>query len=193
MKFGDLLDQAHAGWKVRKLGVRGVADVTRLFSMSVTDLLSDWFESEEVKGLLAANGVIGTWRGPDSPGTAYVLLHHSIGDVGDGHMGSWGYQQGGMGAVADALRQSAEHFGCEIRTKVPVAKILTRDGCVEGVALKNGDELRAPLVVTTLHPRIAFLELSSSFTCGPRPAMRISERRFAASIMARARLTAAAA
>ena len=82
------------------LGQRGVADVTRLFTMSVTDLLDDWFESDAIKAMLTVNGVIGTWAGPDEPGTAYVMLHHSIGDVGDGHLGSWGFQQGGMGAVS---------------------------------------------------------------------------------------------
>ncbi|MEK7282781.1 MAG: NAD(P)-binding protein, partial [Acidobacteriota bacterium] len=100
---GDLLAQAQTGWKVRKLGVRGVADVTRLFTMSITDLVNDWFESDAVKGMLTVNGIIGTWAGPDEPGTAYVMLHHSIGDVGDGHLGSWGFQEGGMGAVSDSI------------------------------------------------------------------------------------------
>ena len=72
---------------MRGLDVRGVGDVTRLFTMSVTDLLDDWFESMQVKACLTINGVIGTWAGPDEPGTAYVMLHHSIGDVGDGHLG----------------------------------------------------------------------------------------------------------
>jgi len=135
ISLSDLLMQAQTAWKVRKLGVRGVADVTRLFSMSVTDLVSDWFESDAIKGMLAINGVIGTWAGPDEPGTAYVMLHHSIGDVGDGHLGSWGFQEGGMGGVSDSIRRSAESLGCEVRTKAPVAKILTRDGRVTGVAL----------------------------------------------------------
>ena len=158
MAPGDLLAQARTGWKVRGLGVRGVADVTRLFSMSVTDLLDDWFESDAIKGMLAINGVIGTWAGPDEPGTAYVMLHHSIGDVGDGHLGSWGFQEGGMGGVSDSIRRSAESFGCEVRTKAPVGKILARDGRVTGVALKSGEEILAPVVVTTIHPKIAFLQ-----------------------------------
>jgi phytoene dehydrogenase-like protein len=156
---GDLIDQAQTLWKVRSLGARGVADVTRLFTMSATDLLDDWFESEELKGMLAANGVIGTWAGPDSPGTAYVLLHHSIGDIGDGKLGSWGYPQGGMGAVADAIRSSAEHSGCEVRTDARVARILTRNGRAEGVVLESGEELRAPVIVSAVHPQIAFLRL----------------------------------
>jgi phytoene dehydrogenase-like protein len=159
MAFGDLIASAQTAWKMRRLGVRGVGDVTRLFTMSVSDLLNDWFESDEIKGMLAVNGVIGTWAGPDEPGTAYVMLHHSIGDVGDGHLGSWGFQQGGMGAVSDSIRRAAESFGCEIRTDARVAKILTRGGRTVGVALESGEELRAPVVVSCVHPKIAFLEL----------------------------------
>ena len=159
MAVGDLVASAQTAWKMRKLGVRGVADVTRLFTMSVTDLLNDWFESDAIKGMLAVNGVIGTWAGPDEPGTAYVMLHHSIGDVGDGHLGSWGFQQGGMGAVSDSIRKSAESFGAEIRTNARVKKILVRNGRTVGVSLENGEEIHAPVVVTTIHPKIAFLEL----------------------------------
>lgn len=159
MSLRDVLDQLRTAWAMRGLGVRGVGDVTRLFTMSVGDLLNDWFESDAVKGMLTVNGVIGTWAGPFSPGTAYVMLHHSIGDVGDGHMGSWGYQTGGMGAVADSIRRAAESFGAEIRTGARVAKILVRGGRAVGVALESGEEIRAPVVVTTIHPKIAFLKL----------------------------------
>lgn len=159
LALGDLLETADTAWRMRKLGVRGVANVTKLFSMSVTDLLNEWFESDAVKGMLAVNGVIGTWAGPDEPGTAYVMLHHSIGDVGDGHLGSWGFQQGGMGAVADAIRRSAESYGCEIRTNARVSKVLVKGGRFVGVALEDGEEIRAPIGVTTIHPKIAFLEL----------------------------------
>jgi phytoene dehydrogenase-like protein len=147
---------------VRKLGVRGVGDVTRLFTMSITDLLDDWFESDAIKGMLAVNGIIGTWAGPDEPGTAYVMLHHSIGDVGDGHLGSWGYQQGGMGAVADSIRSSAESFGAEIRTNARVKSMLTSGGRFHGVVLEDGTELRAPIGVTCVHPKIGFLDLIPS-------------------------------
>jgi phytoene dehydrogenase-like protein len=157
--FGDLLAQAQVGWKMRKLGVRGVADLTRLFAMSVTDLLDDWFESEAVKGAIASGAVIGAWSGPDAPGTAYALLHHSMSDVGDGAMDSWGYPHGGMGAVAQAIRRSAESAGCEVRTGARVAKILAGAGRVRGVVLESGEELRARVVVTTLHPKRSFLEL----------------------------------
>src|SRR5262249_26024358 len=75
------------------------------------------------------------------------------------HLGSWGFQQGGMGAVSDSIRRSAESFGCEIRTDARVQKILDRGGRAVGVVLENGDELRAPVVVSCIHPKIAFLEL----------------------------------
>jgi phytoene dehydrogenase-like protein len=132
--------------------------VTRLMTMSITDLLDDWFESEQVKAGLAINGVIGTWAGPDSPGTAYVMAHHSIGDVGDGHLGNWGFPEGGMGAVADAIRRSAEELGATVRTRAPVARVLVSGGRVTGVALRGGEELHAPVVVTAVHPKITFLE-----------------------------------
>jgi len=159
MKPADLLATLQSAWKTRKLGERGVGDVTRLFTMSVSDLLNDWFESDAIKAMLTVNGVIGTWAGPDEPGTAYVMLHHSIGDVGDGHLGSWGFQQGGMGAVSDSIRKAAEAFGAEIRTDARVKKIIVRGGRAVGVALEDGTELRAPVLVTTVHPKIAFLDM----------------------------------
>jgi phytoene dehydrogenase-like protein len=159
LKPGDLLATLQSAWKTRKLGERGVGDVTRLFTMSVSDLLNDWFESDAIKAMLTVNGVIGTWAGPDEPGTAYVMLHHSIGDVGEGHLGSWGFQQGGMGAVSDSIRSAAEAFGAEIRTEARVKQIIVRGGRAVGVALEDGTELRAPVVVTTIHPKIAFLDL----------------------------------
>jgi phytoene dehydrogenase-like protein len=158
MKPADLIAQAQLGWKLRGLGPRKVGDLTRLMTQSITDLLGDWFESEEVKASLAVNGIIGTWAGPDGPGTAYVMAHHSIGDVGDGHLGSWGFPEGGMGAVADACRRSAEELGATIRTKARVKHILVRNGQAEGVVLDDGEELRAPVLVTAVHPKITFLQ-----------------------------------
>jgi phytoene dehydrogenase-like protein len=159
MKPKDLLETLKTAWAAKGLGVRGAGDVTRLFTMSVSDLLNDWFESDAVKGMLTVNGVIGTWAGPDEPGTAYVMLHHSIGDVGDGHMGSWGFQEGGMGGVSDACRRSAESFGADVRTGAKVEKIIVQNGRAVGVALEGGEELRAPVVVSTIHPKVAFLDM----------------------------------
>jgi phytoene dehydrogenase-like protein len=154
----DLKDTLRLAWRYRGLDVRQIADVTRLMTMSIADLLDDWFESPQVKSAMAVNGVIGTWAGPYEPGTAYVMAHHSIGDVGDGHLGNWGFPEGGMGAVADACRKAAQTFGAEIRTDARVVETMVTGGRVKGVVLENGDELRAPLVVTSLHPKKAFLE-----------------------------------
>jgi phytoene dehydrogenase-like protein len=126
--------------------------------MSIADLLDDWFESPQVRGALAVNGVIGTWAGPYEPGTAYVMAHHSIGDVGDGHLGNWGFAEGGMGAVADAIEAAARGFGAEVRLNAKVSKILIENGRATGVVLAGGDEIRARTLVSTLHPRTAFLD-----------------------------------
>jgi phytoene dehydrogenase-like protein len=106
----DLVELAKLAWSQRGINVRTTADVTRLLTMSIADLLDDWFESPQIKGAMAVNGVIGTWAGPYEPGTAYVMAHHSIGDVGDGHLGSWGFPEGGMGAVSEAIA-----FGPQLR------------------------------------------------------------------------------
>src|SRR5512140_2006004 len=143
---GDLAETLRLAWRQRGLSVRTIADVTRLMTMSIADLLDDWFESPQVKGALAVNGVIGTWAGPYEPGTAYVMAHHSIGDVGDGHLGNWGFQEGGMGAVADAIATAARHNGAEIRINAPVSKLIVKDGRASGVVLENGEEIRAGVV-----------------------------------------------
>ncbi|TKK80901.1 NAD(P)/FAD-dependent oxidoreductase [Herbidospora galbida] len=153
----DLIDQLRLAWGLRGLRTRGTADAVRLFTMSVEDLLNEWFESPEVKGVMSINGVIGTWAGPAEPGTAYVMMHHTIGDVGDGRMGSWGYPIGGMGAVSDAIRRSAEAFGATVITEAPVRKILIKGGRVVGVALEDGREFTASTVVAATHPKTTFL------------------------------------
>jgi phytoene dehydrogenase-like protein len=154
----ELTALARLVWRNRGIDARTVADATRLMTMSIADLLDDWFESAQVKGALAVNGVIGTWAGPFEPGTAYVMAHHSIGDVGDGQLGSWGFPEGGMGAVSAAIRRSAESLGAQVRTDAAVSSLLVKDGRVEGAVLVSGEELRAPVVVTSVHPRRAFLE-----------------------------------
>ena len=158
-KVRDLWDLGTLGWKLRKhVDEATVADITRLFTMSATDLLERWFESPQMKGFMAVNGIIGTWAGPDAPGTAYVLMHHSVGDIGDGEVASWGFMEGGMGAVATACEQSAKFFGAEVRVNAPVAKISTSNGRATGVVLDGGEQIYAPLVVTACHPKITFLQ-----------------------------------
>ncbi len=156
----DLVDQAALLWRLRGAATpRRVADLTRLFTMSIADLVADFFESPEMQGVLSVSGVIGTWAGPRSPGTAFVMAHHKVGDVGDGALGSWGFPAGGMGAVTAAMAAAARSFGAEIRTDAAVDRITTRDGAVTGVVLEGGEELSAPIVVTTVHPKLAFLRM----------------------------------
>jgi phytoene dehydrogenase-like protein len=155
----DIKDVARLGWALRKqVDQRTVADITRLFTMSATDLLDRWFESPQMMGFMAVNGIIGTWAGPDAPGTAYVMMHHSVGDIGDGEVAAWGFMEGGMGAVAKACEDSARFFGAEIRVNAPVATIQTTGGRARGVTLENGEELLAPVIVTSCHPKITFLQ-----------------------------------
>jgi phytoene dehydrogenase-like protein len=156
----DLLGQAQIAWRMRKLGTRGVADLTRLFTMSISELLDRWFESEQVKTIMMVDGLIGGWAGPDEPGTAYVLLHHSIGSIGgESNVVNWGFSRGGMGSISDSIARAATASGAEIRTGARVSKILVRDGRATGVALRSGEELQAPIVVSCVHPKIGFLDL----------------------------------
>ena len=143
---------------LRKLDTRGAVDVTRLLTGSIADLVERYFESDAMRGVLAVSGVIGTWAGPRSAGTAYVMLHHHIGDTG-GQAGAWGFPRGGMGGVSAALGAAARSFGAEIRTGAEVAMIRTRAGQVTGVTLASGEEIDAGTVVTTAHPQISFLRL----------------------------------
>ena len=155
----DLLDQLCFAWKLRGVGPRGVADLTRVFTMSAADLLDDWFESEKVKTLLSIDGIIGTWAGPYDPGTAYVMLHHEIGGVEEGDVGGWGFVEGGMGAVSAAIARAVEARGGTVRTSAPVARILVEADRAVGVALESGEEIRAPVVVSAAHPQLTFLRL----------------------------------
>jgi phytoene dehydrogenase-like protein len=130
---------------------------------SIADLIEEYFESDAMLGLLSVSGVIGTWAGPRSAGTAYVMLHHHIGDTG-GQAGAWGFPRGGMGGVTSALAAAARSFGAELRTGAEVAQIRTQPGrgttpSVAGVTLASGEEIDAGTVITTAHPQISFLRL----------------------------------
>ena len=155
-------DLARQAWLLRRLrgfDERAAVDAVRVLSSSIADLVEPRFESDAMRGVLSVSGVIGTWAGPRSAGTAYVMLHHHVGDLGDGHAGAWGFPRGGMGGVTSALAAAARSFGVEIRTGTPVARIEVRDGAATGVTLSDGTEVRAASVITTAHPAISFLRL----------------------------------
>ena len=154
----DLLRQARLLAQLRAVDERGAVDVTRLLTESIADLVEGYFESDAMRGLLSVSGVIGTWAGPRSAGTAYVMLHHHVGEAG-GQAGAWGFPRGGMGAVTGALARAARIYGAQVRTGAEVARIRTRDGRITGVTLASGESIDAPVVVTTAHPQISFLRL----------------------------------
>jgi phytoene dehydrogenase-like protein len=154
----DLWAQARLLAQLRGVDERGSVDVTRLLTGSIADLLDRYFESDAVRGVLSVSGVIGTWAGPRSAGTAYVMLHHHVGEA-DGQAGAWGFPRGGMGGVAVAIADAAWSVGAEIRTGAEVARIRTADGRACGVTLASGEEIDADVVVTTAHPQISFLRL----------------------------------
>ncbi|MGH9442927.1 MAG: phytoene desaturase family protein, partial [Thermoanaerobaculia bacterium] len=114
-----------------------------------------WFETDVLKATMSASGIIGTFLGVRSPGTAYVLLHHYMGEI-DGAFRSWGFARGGTGAISNSIAEAAREAGVEIRLQAPVEKILLQGDRAVGVALENGDELRAPLVCSSVDPRLTF-------------------------------------
>src|SRR4051794_35996083 len=158
---GDLVSLLREGARTAGLSRRDVHDLVRIFTMSVADLLDDWFEHDGLKGSIASTGVVGVWAGPRTPGTAYNLLHHALGEI-DGISGGWGQVIGGMGAISTAIARSAEAAGALIRTDAEVARIDIRDGRATGVTLAEGEQLRAPLVVSGAHPKTTVLDLAGA-------------------------------
>src|SRR6202171_787453 len=153
----DLMELLYLGKHFHKLGEAQMYDTLRFFTMSCADMLEEYFESEIVKAHFSGSSIIGTALGPRSPGTAYVLLHHYMGDIDD-TVGAWGFARGGMGAISKALGASFEASGGAPRSAAPVAQILVRNGRASGVALADGEEIHAPLVISNLDVRRTFLE-----------------------------------
>lgn len=131
-------------------------EAIRFWTMSVADYLDEYFETDVVKTALSGSGIIGTALGIHSPGTAYVLLHHYMGDV-DGNVGTWGFARGGMGAVSQSIAGAFQAFGGELRTEAAVEKIIVRNGRAVGVALDSGEEINARIVVSAMDVKRTFL------------------------------------
>jgi phytoene dehydrogenase-like protein len=127
----------------------------QLMTMSAADFLDQWFETDVLKATMSASGIIGTFLGIRSPGTAYVLLHHYMGEI-DGAFRSWGFSRGGTGAISNAIAAAAREAGVEIRTKAGVAKIIVKNGRACGVALQSGEELSANVVSSSVDPHLTF-------------------------------------
>ena len=156
---GDMLSLLREAGRAAGMSRRDVLDLYRLLTMSVGDLLDEWFESDAIKGAFASTGVVGVWAGPRTPGTAYNLLHHALGEL-EGVSGLWGHVKGGMGAISQALARSAESAGATIRTRAGVRSIDVSGGRVTGVTLESGEQIRAALVASGAHPRTTVLELT---------------------------------
>jgi phytoene dehydrogenase-like protein len=127
----------------------------QLMTMSAADFLDQWFETDVLKATMSASGIIGTFLGIRSPGTAYVLLHHYMGEI-DGAFRSWGFSRGGTGAISNAIAAAAREAGVEIRTKAGVAKIIVKNGRACGVALQSGEEFSANVVSSSVDPHLTF-------------------------------------
>lgn len=158
LRARDLAGLARLGGHLRGLGPDHFHALHKLLTMSSADYLDEWFETEALKATKSASGIIGTMLGPRSPGTAYVLLHHYMGEL-DGVFRAWGFAKGGNGSVSAAIAAAARRFGAEIRTKAPVAKVIVKGGRAVGVALESGAELHARVVVSGADPRRTFLDL----------------------------------
>ncbi len=145
---------------------RQQATFIRLMTMSSADFLDQWFETDPLKATMSASGIIGTFLGVRSPGTAYVLLHHYMGEI-DGEFRAWGVPRGGTGAVSEAIASAARAFGAEIRTGAPVARIAVRGGHATGVVLESGEEIAARTVLAGTDAKVTFLDLLEPGTLDP--------------------------
>ena len=154
----DIRELIHLGREFTKYGEQFIYDTLRFYTMSIADFLGEYFESDLIKAHLSGSGIIGSAMGVYSPGTAYVLLHHHMGDV-DGSIGAWGFARGGMGAVSNAIASAYKSFGGAIVTDALVERVIVRNGRVAGVATANGNEYRAKIVVSNLDPKRTFTKL----------------------------------
>ena len=155
---GDLRGLLKLGNHFRSLGQEHFHALHKLMTMSSADYLDEWFEFDPLKATKSASGIIGTFLGPRSPGSAYVLLHHYMGEI-DGAFRAWGFQKGGTGAISEAIAGAARHFGARIRTDAPVERVLVKNGRTTGVALASGEEIASSLVLSGLDPRLTFTRL----------------------------------
>jgi phytoene dehydrogenase-like protein len=153
----DLRELYRLGRRFQHMSSEARYRLVQLMTMSAADFLDQWFETDVLKATMSASGIIGTFQGVRSPGTAYVLLHHYMGEI-DGAFRSWGFAKGGTGAISNAIAAAAREAGVEIRTGAPVSKITVRNGRAAGVVLENGDDIQGSIVSSSVDPRLTFLK-----------------------------------
>jgi phytoene dehydrogenase-like protein len=173
----DLAGMLRLGRHVRGLDAGHFHALCKLMTMSSADYLDEWFETDVLKATKAASGIIGTFLGPRSPGTAYVLLHHYMGDI-DGAFRSWGLSKGGTGRVSEAIASAARGFGAEIRLNSPVKHIMVKDNEATGVVLENGDYHLASVVLSSVDPRLTFMQMVGADQLPPEFAEDIARYKF---------------
>ena len=156
--INDLVSLKNLLGHVKGLNNETFEYLCKLMTMSSADFLDEWFEFEPLKATMSASGIIGTFMGPRSPGSAYVMLHHYMGDI-DGSFRAWGFQRGGTGELSMTIARSAQHFGAEILTETSVDKVIVKNGKAVGVALENGDEYKSDIVISGLDPKLTFLKM----------------------------------
>jgi len=152
----DIAELLYMAKTVYSLSEKQLHDTLRFWTMSIAEFLDEYFETDVIKAHLAGSGIIGTALGVNSPGTAYVLLHHYMGDV-DGTVGAWGFARGGMGAVSGAIESAFLSYGGTVKTDSEVAQVIVKNGKTIGVALTNGDDIYADIIVSALDPKRTFL------------------------------------
>ena len=157
----DLKKLAFLGKRFQLLAAEEKYNLVQLMTMSAADFLDQWFETDVLKATMSASGIIGTFLGIRSPGTAYVLLHHYMGEI-DGAFRSWGFSRGGTGAISNAIGAAAREAGVEIRMEAPVARILLKNGSAHGVVLETGEEIHASVVSSSVDPHLTFLKFMES-------------------------------
>ncbi len=153
----DLMKLLFLGRRFQGLTSEDKYNQVQLMTMSAIDFLDQWFETDVLKATMSASGIIGTFLGVRSPGTAYVLLHHYMGEI-DGAFRSWGFARGGTGAISNAIGDAAVEAGVEIRREAPIAQIIIKDGKAKGVVLANGDEIYADIISSSVDPRLTFVK-----------------------------------
>jgi phytoene dehydrogenase-like protein len=158
LKWSELSKLLFLGRRFQALPAQDKYNQVQLMTMSAADFLDQWFETDVLKATMSASGIIGTYLGVRSPGTAYVLLHHYMGEI-DGAFRSWGFARGGTGAISNSIADAAREAGAEIRTKAPIARILVKEGRVRGVVLANGDEIFADVISSSVDPSMTFLKM----------------------------------
>ena len=153
-----LMDLLLLGRRFQALSDADKYNQVQLMTMSAVDFLDQWFETDVLKATMAASGIIGTFLGVRSPGTAYVLLHHYMGEI-DGAFRSWGLSRGGTGAISESIAAAAREAGAEIRTSTAVSKIIVKDDAAVGVVLGNGDYLTGTVITSSVDPHLTFLKM----------------------------------